>query len=171
MEKIQREVSGLQVFYIFIAAVSRQLSHISSAASRLQMEVQGSEGRVGVSQIIIGHADVTLIKRCQRGIFSSSAADSLHAFLWNEKCVLSESPAWFPQLRNVLSSHSHGSLLHSVLTSTSRFYWLNRGTNSSKTELPKTLSAVWIQQIPATASLVSAAVVAGGRRSTLQGSL
>lgn len=68
-----------------------------------------------------------------------------------------------------LSCHSHGSVLHSVLTSTSRF-WLNRGINSSETELPKTLSAVWLQQVPVTASLVSAAVVAAGGRSTLQGS-
>lgn len=136
--------------------LSRQLSHIPSVPSRLQkfrVLKEGWDSRSSSFHMQMWLSDRE--KKGGRGIFSSSAADSLHSVLWEEKCVLWQSPEWFPQLRNPLSSHSHGSVLHSVLTPTSRFYRLNRGINSTKTELPKILSAVQLQQVPVTASLVS----------------
>lgn len=154
MEKIQREVSGL---YIFITAVSPD----NWATFPLLPAGCRSSGFWRKGGILTHHHFTCRCgsqierKKVPRDIFSSSAADSLHSVLWKEKCVLWQSPAWFPQLRNPLSSHSHGSVLHSVLTPTSRFYWLNRGINSTKTELPKTLSAVQLQQVPVTAPLVS----------------
>jgi len=39
-----------------------------------------------------------------------------------------------------------------VFTSTYTFYWLNRGVNSSKTELGRSLSAVWLQEVKVAAS-------------------
>lgn len=51
-----------------------------------------------------------------------------------------------------LDSHSRCLVLYSVLTSTYTFYWLNREVNSSKTELAKSLSAVWLQGVIDTAS-------------------
>lgn len=172
MEGIQREVSGLQIFSIFITSVSLD----NWATFPLLPAGCRTKGRVlkkgWGSRSSSFDMQIWLSDRKKNGgkdvYFLHQQLIHFTAFCERKTCPLTvtsvafsvKKPPWF----------SHTGLRHSVLTSTSRFYWLSRGINSSKTELPKTLSAVWLQQVPVTASLVSAAVV-GGKRSTLQGSL
>lgn len=74
--------------------------------------------------------------------------------LWKERCLLTVTS--LVSLAKIdthpLDDHSHCLVLYSVLTSMCMFYWLNRGVNSSKTGLPKSLSAIWLQEVVDTAS-------------------
>lgn len=132
---IQREeASGLQMFHIFITSVPQ------SNQATFPMLPAGCRRKVSV----VAHHRLTCrydsqIERRKSGNRIYFLHQQLtHSILFSERCPLTVTSlvSLVKTDTHPLDSHSHCSVLYSVLTSTYMFYWLKRGLIPGRQNCP-----------------------------------